>query len=352
MDYKKRLSLFFYLLSFTIAIFIFSIGTSAVKAEKENLKKYNGENNKLLNFYLEEKLTLDSLKEVLKSYKLSIIVRGTLEGSNVIFESYLKTDGLFYQEDMKKGEFFNRGDFESKEKVFLTTSLFLKDGEEFNFNYINDRGEQEVFKGKSSGEVYSKERKIILPFNSFNNYFQGSYLGDENIKIIMAGEIEDINKGIFAINEYLKSLDENNFLEVFDYTVADKSEEGKTLKIMSYLIVLVAVMNSISICSLWINSKEKEIVMRKIVGATNIDIGKIFFFQLGKIAVLSLTIALMIQGLLSYSLGGYFMLINIKIKKGTIIYSIVFTFIMVLLTTIPFLRKIKKFNLVEMLKGE
>lgn len=348
---EKKFSIVFYLLSFTIAIFIFSIGNSAISSERRKLNKFSEKNNKILSFSLREKLTLDELKRFLGDDKITIILKKNLDGTAIYIESYLKTDGYFYEEDMKKGKFFTKEEFESLEnKVIKTERSKLKDNIEVK--YVNSQGKDKTLKTTSIGTIFSKENKIVAPAKVFLDVFEDIDLNDSDLKIIMAGDEKELEKSIGNIKKHIKDINTENELEVNDYLISNKSEEGRVLKIMSYLVVLVAVINSFGICSLWIDSREKEIVMRKVVGATNIEILKIFFKDLGKIATISLFVALGGQAILSFALDGYFMLINIKITAVNIVYSIMFTIFITLLTTIPFLKKINKLSLVEMLKED
>lgn len=347
----RKFSIIFYFFSFTIAIFIFSIGNSAIDFEMNKIKMFSKDNNKILNFSLNESLTLDKLKEILEKQKVSIILKKNLDGTAIYLESYLKTDGYYYEEDMKNGEFFSKGDFESlEEKGLKTEKSNLKDN--IDIKYVDSKGKEKILNLKSKGTIFSKENKVVVPIKIFFNSFEDIDLNDRDLQIIMAGEVKEIEKSIETIKTYIKDLKGENNLEVNDYFIANKSEEGKVLKIMSYLVALVAVINSFGICSLWIKSKEKEIVMRKVVGASNIDVLKIFFKELGIIATISLILAIGGQAALSYYFGGYFMFIKIKVTPINIVNTIIFTILITLTTTIPFFRKVSKLSLVKMLKED
>ncbi len=346
---ERNFSIIFYLFSFTIAIFIFSIGNSAINFEMDKIKSFNKENNKILKFSLSESLTVDRLKEILKENRVSIIIKKNLDGTAIYLESYLKTDGYYYEEDMKVGKFFSKNDFEGSEKKGLKTEK-NKLEDSIEVKYIDSKGNEKNLSLKSEGTIFSKENKIVVPTKIFIDSFEGINLNDSELKIIITGEVNEIEEAIETIKEYIKKLNGENCLEVNDYFIGNRSEEGKILKIISYLVVLIAIINSFAICSLWIDCKEKEIVMRKVVGASNIDIFKLFFKELGVIAVISLVLAVGGQGILSYYYGGYFMFIKVKVTFINIIYTIIFTFLITLTTTIPFLNKINKLNLVEMLK--
>lgn len=248
---------------------------------------------------------------------------------------------------MKKGQYFSKDELKySKEKaVFSNTFL----GEKV-LDIKNSDGTNEIINFDNINISYEKEPKITISKELFKDYGSGINFNDPSLKIILSGESKDLENAIKNINEYLGS--KSIVMKVYDYMIYDRGVEWKALIKTTILIIFVTFINSIGIAYLWVQSRKKEIILRKVVGAFNFELGKLFFIDLLKIAAISMVIAIFIQGILAFANNGYILDMCIKLNFINIISSFIVTIGTTLITSIPFLIYLFKIQPVKMLRED
>lgn len=350
---KKRATFIFFIISYTFTILTFSIGVSAINSQKLKMKKSSGDYNKNLIFELkedateDEQLNKDDIVNILEKENVSTILKRSQNKGNVV-ETYATTNGEFYKEDMKKGEYFIKEDFKSNKKKAVFSNTFVGDKE----LKINDNGEQKTIKFNNEEISYEKESKVTVPVKIFEKFQDGINFNDPTMITVINGEKEDLDKAINSLNSYIKNNANNFSVKVYDYITYDREAEWNALLRTTVLIIFVTLINSIGIAYLWIESRKKEIILRKVVGANNLEVGMIFFKELFKIAIVAMIMSLILQYILSITTGGYILDMNIKMNFINIISSFFITIGTTLVTSIPFLVYLTKIQPVEMLREE
>lgn len=351
---SRRIStIIFFIFSYAFTILTFSVGISAINSQKLKVKKSSGEYNKNLIFQLnedateEEVLNKEEILNILEKEKVSTILKRSQNKGNIV-ETYAITNGELYKEDMKKGEYFTKEDFKSdkKEAVFSNTFAGTKELE------LNDNGMVNKVKFNEERVSYEKEPKVTVPVKIFEKFQKGIDFNDPTMTVVINGEKEDLNKTINNLNTYLKNNTKNFSLKVYDYIIYDREAEWNALLRTTALIIFVTLINSIGIAFLWIESRKKEIILRKVVGANNLDVGVIFFKELFRIAIVAMVIALILQYMLSTITDGYVLDMNIKMSFSNVVSSFFITMGATLVTSIPFFVYLTRIQPVEMLREE
>ncbi|MGL4772082.1 MAG: FtsX-like permease family protein, partial [Clostridium sp.] len=103
---------------------------------------------------------------------------------------------------------------------------------------------------------------------------------------------------------------------------------------------------------IWVESRKKEIILRKIMGATDFKISLLFFGELFIICMASIIIALLGQLILKTATGGMVMNLDLSMSVSNIIYSILLTGIMSLIIAVPFLSDLKKIQPIEIIRED
>lgn len=349
---KRKSTIIFFIVSYAFTIFTFSVGFSAINSQKEKMKKISPQYNKNLVFSFDEnvegeEINSEEILNILEQEKVCTILKRYQDDGNIV-ETYAITNGELYKEEMKSGEYFSKEDFKSKEVKAVISNTFLgkKDLE------INDGGNIKTIKFENCSISYEKEPKITIPLDIFKKFKSGIDFNDPTLTLIINGEKEDLDKAINSLNSYIKNNNKKFLLQAYDYMTYDIEAEWKALMRTTILIVFVTLISSVGIAFLWVESRKKEIIMRKVVGASNFDVSKIFFQELFKIALIAMIISLVLQYTLATISGGYILDMNMKMNFTNIISSLFITLGATLVTSIPFLIYLTKIQPVEMLREE
>lgn len=349
---KRKSTILFFVVSYAFTIFTFSVGFSAINSQKEKMKKISSEYNKNLVFSFDENTEVEEINSqeilnILEKEKVCTILKRYQDDGNVV-ETYGITNGELYKEDMKVGEYFSKEDFKSKEIKAVVSNTFLGKKE----LEIREGEEIKKIEFKDYAISYEKEPKITIPLDIFKKFKNGIDFNDPTLTLIINGEKKDLDKAINSLNSYIKNNNKKFSLNVYDYMTYDIEAEWKALMRTTILIIFVTLISSVGIAFLWVESRKKEIIMRKVVGANNLDVSKIFFKELFKIALIAMIISLVLQYTLATISGGYILNMNMKMNFTNIISSLFITLGATLVTSIPFLIYLTKIQPIEMLREE
>lgn len=349
---KKRIKgLVFFLIAFSIAIFTFSVGKSATDSQKKAYLKYDPTKNKVLNFSKSEGYTLDMLKENLKKQNVSIMLVKKQDSSDVKIKTYMQTNGLFTEETMLKGETLTKEDFEGNGDKVIVSSIVKDD--DLTLSYYNKDYKLQSKSLEKQGEYYDKEGVIVMPYSLYKSIYEENDIKDINQKIVISAKGEyELDLAYKTVQEEAKKINASNVVKMSDYAAFNSSKESSLIKAVLILIVLVTMINSAGISTIWVQERKKEIIMRKIMGATDRDIAKLFFGELMAVSALSIVIALVVQFILVLITGGKLLNFDISMHLGNIIYSILITVAMALIVALPFYDDLKEIQPIEIIREE
>lgn len=335
---RKAVTLFF-ILSFTAGILIFSIGNSAIVSQQKVAEQFNPNNNKILTFINYEGVTLKEVSDIIKNQNVTLLIQVVEEESRTGIQTMFLPEGEELRVDMKAGSILSKEELKGNGSNAIYSSR------------INEELEVNSIKLNKVGAYYEKMRRIIISNGLFMNlYGDREVLGTE---VILRGEPNNIKNSIKALEVGLKNKNIKNGVEYFDLIIDDKGMEAKALYNVAALIFIITIINALSISALWVKNRKKEIVLRKVLGAKNIDIAKIFFGELLIIAILSFVIALIIQYVIAQtSTTGFIFNVDIRLNMKTLTKSFMIAIISSFTVALTSLKYISKIQLAEMLKGE
>ncbi|MGL4774766.1 MAG: hypothetical protein ACRC2K_14475, partial [Clostridium sp.] len=268
---KNRLKgLIFFLFAFTLAIFTFSVGKSATDSQKSKYLKYNPKYNKVLVFNEVEGFTMEGLMESLKYEQVSIQLVKKVDNTTVKYKTYAKTDGIFVEESMTSGNSFGKDDFNKKKNEVIATSA-VKD-EELKVAYVNNDGKRIETQLNKVGESYDRDGFVTMPYPLYKESFGEVNLNDSSVTIVMAGYEYELDKATKAIQKEIEKRGLKGYMKTKDYIPYNTSKDSSMTKAILALIIGVTIVNSVGISTIWVESRKKEIILRKIMGATDFKI--------------------------------------------------------------------------------
>lgn len=344
---KRLIVTLFFIFSFTFAILTFSIGNSAINGQQEKAKKFNKENNNMLTFIDTSGVSIKELVEVLKNESVSIMAIKEDTNSGYQISTILQNEGFKLTEDMKSGEFYSMDYFRGN----AVAGLYSNPIENKDIAITSQITGKDI-KIKKDGVFFDTNTRLIVTNKAFEELYSLDEPNLSGMSIILSGEKESLDKAVALSEDYVKSKKQSNKLLVFPYLVQDKSLEGEALYSAAILIVLITIINSVSICALWVEGRKKEIILRKTFGATNKDITKIFFAELLVLSIVATLIALLVQAMLQYFTGGYISNISIRLNMNNFIYSIILAIVTAFVSSVPSLIYLQKVQPIEILREE
>ena len=338
MDKKLNLKLsdYFFVISCSVIIFIFSLSISFISHEIGKYKVNNPKYNKQITLPRESTIQLNNLYELLKEENITIKLR-KYRDDDMIVETYLNINDNFYLQDVAEGEVLSIKDFRDESNFAVFSNTF--NGEK-TLEIKNDVGVIDNVNLKEIGKVYSIEGKMIISNNLFNQFLKSENLTREEVIIVLSGEEKEIANCINLIKKEFLNLDEE--ITVNDYFTHDTSSEWTSLIFSLILIFLITFSNTIGISYFLVKSLEKEIIIKKVVGATNLGLIKEFFVYFNKITLISLVIALTSHFIVNLITRGYLGNMNISISIMNLFVSFIFIIIFSIISIIPFLIYIMK----------
>ncbi|MGL5087302.1 MAG: ABC transporter permease, partial [Clostridium sp.] len=279
--------------------------------------------------------------------ELSIILSKPYSDKDVGLETRLLQKNEKFKLDMKSGTSFDRDTLKDDGNNGIYSSRL---DEEFVQDII---GTEESIKISKIGSYYQTDRIVIVSNKLFEKLYKN--ISIKEILICVKGDTKAIKNLVVTLEKKFENKKRDNaegdILETSMPTV-ENLVESKTLYKASILIFIVTIINSISISSLWVKNRKKEIVLRKVFGAKNKDIVKIFFGELALISLVALILAVIIQQILVNTTIGFISNIDLRLNFESLIYSIIVSIGVAFLTAIPSVRHISKVQPAEMLKED
>lgn len=354
---KIKAASIFFVIAFTFAIFSFSLANSVIAAKKNYEKRFNIDNNKIITFELEEDIDVkDMIKEIEKDGVTISLARFIANSKNQQlngYEIYTKVNlgNIDPHDDLIKGKYFSQEDFNSEDKVFIST-MDKDKNKELSLDYTNINGEEEEIKLKNVGQISSQMKSILVPNKVFFQYTNGSYVMANNISIYLAGEKTNLDNCMNSIEEYVKGKSPNNKITTGNVYFSDKSIEASFLIQTTILIAGITVLNSVCISFLWVQDKKKELVLKKVCGARNRNLFFMFFKELTILSIISMALATIIHFIIVKITGGVVIGIDIRMSLTGVLYSFILAIVTAYITAIPAYSYISKVQPTEILRGE
>lgn len=335
---NKRIFIFF-IIAFTLTFLVFSMGKSALDSQNRRIAKYNNEKNKIVGVTSNYNLKAEELSELLKEIEVTIQLNylSDISGEMYLVTTNVKEDGFSILDDLREGKYLTSNDYKSDDLVGVFSTTVSKE-DKIKLEYRDEEGSLKSVQIKKIGQTFSVERTIDVPNKVFYKLTQTNNLADKNITMVFSGEREEI--------------DGNSKVDITSWEVPNKNDSGKELFNAALLIILITIVNSFALTSLWVMKNKKELVIRKVCGAKNIDLLNNFFGKLIPIATLSVVIAVIIQYIISTSFKGIFLNFDIRVNASNLFYTLVLSFGVAFITSLPALYYISKVQPANLLKEE
>ena len=251
------------------------------------------------------------------------------------YEEYILGEALNYKEndsDESLGVISSTLD-QGRESISFKNNTFLKDI-------------------KIKGVINEMTKKIILPQKTFNNVIGTEYINEIYLTTLISGDIDELNLALVNLEKYIISKDADAKVNIYDFIKEDRVEEAKIYAQNIMNIIFITILNSIILTSIWIGNRKFEIAVRKAVGASNIDILRLYFNELFMIGIISILVAIPIYKVLINILDGYIWGFDISFNLIAFLESIGLVFITSFLVSIPILIYLKSLDLNKLLKGD
>lgn len=347
-SFKKRSAvIIFFILSFTFAILTFSVGNSAINQQKEKAKKYTKENNIIVSFIECSDISMDEIIDLLENIDITISVSKYEIDIGVEIATVLQMKSFDIKEDMITGNFYTIKDFKKDKIGGIYSNILANKDIEVNSSVYGKK--INIIK---DGVFYDNKAKIIVTNKTFENLYDLENINQNNFSILLSGEKDKLEIGYSLLNEYIKNKDNKNNLLKFPYLLDDRSIEGEALYSAAILILLITLINSVTLSSLWVETRKKEIVLRKAFGAENKDIARLFFYELIFISIIATLLALITQYFICLFTDGYIYNVSIKLTANNFIYSSVVAILTAFMASIPSLMYLQKVQPVDLLRED
>lgn len=326
-----KLSNYFFIISCSIITLLFSISVSSITEEIKKYKINNPKYNKQITFPDKSNIYLNDLYEILKDRNITIKLQKYRE-DDMIVETYLNINDMFYNQYIESTELISLKHFRENTNWVIFSNTF-------NGNKTLDiKLENGIIKNihlDEFGKIYSNEGKMIINNHLFNQYIKNKSLSEKDINIVLSGDEKEIQNCIKIIQNSL--LNSNTTLKINDYFSYDTSTEWKGLIFSLILIFLISFLNTIGISYFLVKNIEKEIIIKKVVGASNFNIIKEFFLYFNKIAIKSFFIAIISHLALNFISNGYLGNMKISMNFFNLLMSFIFIITFSIISIIPFL---------------
>ncbi|MDD7795915.1 ABC transporter permease [Clostridium sp. 'White wine YQ'] len=336
--FKRKLTTTFFIIAYTLAILSFSIGNSVIEEQKLKAKYFNSDNNKILSFSDCNNYDLLKLEQLLKDDDISLEVSKGVKlnkSENFTLSTTFINKGLKPFVNMKSGSFFSKVDFESNSNKAIFSSTIDVSDNKYSFKTFNTKGDSKEFVLIESGITNEREQKIVVPKKVFLECVENINLSDNDLVIKINGEQTAITKALNKVEASIKEYSSNAKLTVSPYVVNDNSEEYQYLFKVSLVIIVIILLNSINISSLWLETRKREIVIRKVLGATNKNIFNILFSELTIISLMSMILALLVQTILYKVNNGSIFNVSIALYKSNFIYALLLSIVTAYISALP-----------------
>lgn len=335
---ERKLITTFFVIAYTFAILSFSVGNSALEQQRLRVNYNKPENNKVISFKNCNTYTLLDLVELIKNENITLEVYKTIslnKSENFILSTSFINKGLQPFVDMKDGSYFNKDDFESDSKLAVFSSTVDINNNKFNFKSVQDSGNIKNVELVGKGISTERTAKVIVPQKLFLECEKNINLSNESIVFKLNGNEMDVDRAAKKVGDKFKEKSKQAMVSVSPLIINDDSYESQSLFKMTLAIILIIILNSINISALWIERRKKEIILRKVFGATNRNIFNILFGELTIIALISMIIALLIQFILVKAGNAHILNINITLYKSNFYFGLILAIATAYLSALP-----------------
>lgn len=341
----------FFIVAFTLGILAASIGNSAIINKRKAFDRNDIDKNKSIVFEQAKNFDLKDILSILEKYKISTsLTYNNLEEMYSV-KTIVYFDGLNLNDDMVSGKFFTESEFKNSDENKGIFSSTLTKENKFNMKY-HDRGEIKEATLERQGKTFQSNNEVIIPQKLFYKIIKSKELDSGEYFITIHGDKKELDKAIEEITSFIKSKNSSNSANIKSYVMTTNDDDAMFLYNISFLILIIIVINSISISYLWVTDNKKELVLRKVCGARDRDLFKMFFSELMIISMISVVFAIIIQSLMVILTNGILGTIDIRLSFNNIIYSAIISIITAFLAALPINSQLKKLEIVEMLKEE
>ncbi|MGG7178286.1 ABC transporter permease [Clostridium paraputrificum] len=349
---KSSFSNLFFLFAFTAAFLAFSMGYSALNSQQEKLKKYDGETNKVI-LLTSNGVTGDDINRILNDKKITIQLRYGLNdklNDNMWYEitTEIKSDSFTRVGDLRYGNYLSNEDYNGDKNIGVFSNRLTKSK---NFTVRNDTLLVPVeIDITEKARTFDTEAYIDIPNKLFYKLTGSNYVDNGQIPIVISGDKSEIDSSINLLKSFVLEKNNEALVDIKNYTVQDIESESTLMFQSSFLILVITVVNSISIAYLWVQDNKKDLAIRKVCGAGNIELLKIFFGKLILIALVAVTTSLVIQFIIGQVFKGMFLNLDIRLSLSNIFISLIASVGVSLISSIPALVYINKVQPIEILK--
>lgn len=341
----------FFIVAFTLGILAASIGNSAIINKRKSFDRNDINKNKSISFGQAKGFNINDVLNLLEKYKISACLNYNNLEDMYSVKTIIQFDGLNLNDDMVSGEFFTENEFKNSEENKGVFSSVLTKENKFNMKYL-DMGEINEITLDRKGKSFQLYNEVIIPQKLFYKTIKNKELDSGEYFITIHGEKKELDKVVEELTRFIRSKNSSNSVEIKSYVMTTNDDDAMFLYNISFLILIIIVINSISISYLWITDNKKELVLRKVCGARDRDLFKMFFSELMIISIISVIFAIIIQILMIVLTNGIIGTIDIRLSSNNIIYSAIISIITAFLAALPINSKLKKLEIVEMLKEE
>lgn len=284
---NRRTAVTFLVLGIWIGITVLSLNISYVQGLKNSGKPLGISDSDYTKFVIGSNEKLDILDNLLMNQNNDMYTRVSIPYSNEDEHFFLVGasfgDKAIHPSNIS-GRFLSTEDLVSNKKVaIIGTSLKNRlqyiDGK--NFIGLKDEKYEVVGITKDKND----SNCIIVPMKSFMES-----AGKIEIRNAVFTCIQKTISRDIVYNSYKAVLGNNtNLLDM----KSDKNDPFTgILTIASIIVVTVAIANIINFTYLWMSERKKEIALRKTVGATDEDIRKLLFYEIGFISSIALVLSI------------------------------------------------------------
>lgn len=326
----------FFIISFTFAILTFSVGSSIVSNEKYLALKFNPSKNKELHFNVTSDIKISAITEILKNENITLKLYFYDKDKHLQISTEFISNSFSLIPDMKSGNAFTLEDFNSSESIGISSSSI----EDISLDLKGLTTERTSI--NRTGTFYQLSNEVIVPKKTFLKLLNNHNINFSPLFCLISGEEKDVASSIALINNYIKELDSNNKLDSYGYIREDRSLESAALFQASIIIIIITLINSVILSSLWVESNKKEIALRKAIGAKDNDIFLMFFGELSALSFISAILALSIHYLITLVNNGYIFNLNISLNISTFIYSLILSIATAFIVALPVIKKVSK----------
>jgi len=369
-DKEECISYIFLILGMSIAFLIISISITYVKNISDRNKTINEVvNMKARSLEIKENnnatlLNTKEIKDVFKKTdnKMDIMITSSMmsfdkDEANTYRDVKVE---WFNNDNIKhfpliKGKYYTSSQISRREKVVvigqsLVPLIEKKNGKEYI--YIKNNAYQVVgILGIKDVESYIDEM-VCMPITSIPKAYKKD-IETINFSCEMYCSSDDVEKNIKSLEEEFKKMDCN--VSIIDHGFLNNDEgisdvDGEQLLNMSLLGYVVSIVYAINIVSFWIEKRKYEMAVRKAVGYSNYDIGKIIYKEMAIVMLISCICGLLIQTVLKIFVNKI-LEYDMSISLTNVFISIIVVFLTALFTTIWPIIKIMKIEVIKSLKS-